>query len=366
VSERKPVHVTEPFLPPLPEFVAYLERIWQSKTLTNGGPFHQELEAALVRYLGVEHIALFNNATIALMTALRALRIEGEVITTPFSFVATAHSIVWAGCSPVFVDVDPRTLNLDPARIEAAITPRTQAIMPVHCYGEPCDVEAIARIASRHNLKIIYDAAHAFGVRDSGGSILRHGDLAVLSFHATKVFNTFEGGAIVCPDEETKLLVDQLKNFGIMDETTVSAVGLNGKMSEVHAAMGLLQLEHIGDALARRRRVDETYRSALSSAQGIRCMARSPGGNFAYFPVLVEDDYPLTRDTLHAKLKARGILSRRYFYPLISEMPVFRGSSGCDDVEVASAASRRVLCLPIHPGLSEADQARVIDVIRDC
>lgn len=264
---KKPIYVTQPFLPPLEEFIPYLEQIWTNKMLTNDGPFHQQLERALCEHLGVEHIALFTNGTIALVTALQALRVTGEVITTPYSFVATSHSLLWNGIKPVFVDIDPNTLNLDPAKIEAAITPHTTAIMPVHCYGHPCDIEAIQNIADIYNLKVIYDAAHAFGVEDAKGSVLRHGDLSVLSFHATKVFNTFEGGAIVCPDAKTKVRIDHLKNFGHVGEVTVVAPGINGKMSEFNAALGLLQLKYIDQALARRKAIDAKYRERLASVR---------------------------------------------------------------------------------------------------
>ncbi len=263
---KKPIYVTQPFLPPLEEFIPYLEQIWTNKMLTNDGPFHQQLERALCEHLGVEHIALFTNGTIALVTALQALRVTGEVITTPYSFVATSHSLLWNGIKPVFVDIDPNTLNLDPAKIEAAITPHTTAIMPVHCYGHPCDIEAIQNIADIYNLKVIYDAAHAFGVEDAKGSVLRHGDLSVLSFHATKVFNTFEGGAIVCPDAKTKVRIDHLKNFGHVGEVTVVSPGINGKMSEFNAALGLLQLKYIDQALARRKAIDAKYRDGLRQA----------------------------------------------------------------------------------------------------
>jgi dTDP-4-amino-4,6-dideoxygalactose transaminase len=273
----KPIYVTQPNLPPLEEFLPYLEEIWKNKILTNGGPFHQQLEKALCEYLGVDQIALFTNGTIALVTALQALRIKGEVITTPYSFVATSHSLLWNGIKPVFVDIDPNTLNLDPAKIEAAITPQTTAIMPVHCYGHPCDVGAIQKIADNYNLKVIYDAAHAFGVKDGGGSVLRHGDLSVLSFHATKVFNTFEGGAIICPDAKTKTRIDQLKNFGYVGEVTVVAPGINGKMSEFNAALGLLQLKHIDQALVRRKAIDTAYRERLAGVEGIHCLNDSGG-----------------------------------------------------------------------------------------
>ena len=351
----KPIYVTQPSLPPLDEFIPFLEKIWSNKILTNGGPFHQQLEKALCDYLGVKHLALFNNGTIALVTALQALRITGEVITTPYSFVATAHSLLWNGIKPVFVDVDPNTLNLDPAKIEAAITPQTTAIMPVHCYGHPCDVDAIQKIADNYNLKVIYDAAHAFGVQDEGGSVLRHGDLSVLSFHATKVFNTFEGGAIICPDAKTKIRIDQLKNFGYVGEVTVVAPGINGKMSEFNAALGLLQLKYIDQAIVRRRTIDAAYRERLKNVKGIHCLndAGEKVANYSYFPVLVQADYPLSRDALNQKLKDNGIHPRRYFYPLISEFPMYCGlpSAHRENLPVATAASSEVLCLPIYPDL---------------
>ncbi|WP_180128957.1 DegT/DnrJ/EryC1/StrS aminotransferase family protein [Rhodoferax sp. BLA1] len=364
----KPIYVTQPYLPPLEDFMPYLEEIWVNKILTNGGPFHQQLERALCEYLGVKHISLFTNGTIALVTALQALRIAGEVITTPYSFVATAHSLLWNGIKPVFVDVDPNTLNLDPAKIEAAITPHTTAIMPVHCYGQPCDVEAIQRIADNYNLRIIYDAAHAFGVRDKTGSVLNHGDLSVLSFHATKVFNTFEGGAIICPDAKTKQRIDHLKNFGFVDEVTVVAPGINGKMSEINAAFGVLQLKHIDDALARRKEIDSAYRKQLNSLEGIRCLNEADGikANYSYFPVLVQPDFPLSRDNLYQKLKDQGIYARRYFYPLISDFPMYRSmpSAQRDNLPVAADAASKVLCLPIYPALAVLDQQRVIDILR--
>jgi len=351
----KPVYVTQPYLPPLQEFIPYLEEIWGSKVLTNSGPVHQQLETALCEYLGVEHIALFTNGTIALVTALQALRVTGEVMTTPYSFVATSHSLLWNGIKPVFVDVDPNTLNLDPAKLEAAVTPQTTAIMPVHCYGHPCDVEAIRRIADNYNLKVIYDAAHAFGVEDATGSILRHGDLSVLSFHATKVFNTFEGGAIVCPDAKTKQHIDRLKNFGFVDELTVVAVGINGKMSEFNAALGLLQLKYNDQALARRKEIDVAYRKRLEGVRGIRCLndAGEKIANYSYFPIFVGADYPISRDDLYQKLKAKSIHTRRYFYPLISDFPMYRGlpSARSENLPVATAAAREILCLPIYPDL---------------
>ncbi len=363
-----PIYVTQPYLPPLEEFIPYLEKIWANKILTNGGPFHQQLEQALCDYLGVKHLALFTNGTIALVTALQALRITGEVITTPYSFVATAHSLLWNGIKPVFADIDPRTLNLDPAKIEAAITPQTTAIMPVHCYGNPCDVDAIQKIADNYNLKVIYDAAHAFGVQDAGGSILRHGDLSVLSFHATKVFNTFEGGAIICPDAKTKQRIDHLKNFGIVDETTVVASGINGKMSEINAAFGMLQLQHINEALAKRQGVDAAYREALKDVVGISCLPNSAAAvaNYSYFPILVEVDYPLSRDELYQKLRDNNIYARRYFYPLITDFPMYRGmpSAYHNNLPIATAAAQKVLCLPVYPALTLQDQQHIVDIVR--
>jgi|SRR5450830_14955 len=354
-KKTSPVYVTRPSLPPLEELLPYLEKIWDTRVLTNCGPFHQELEQALCEYLGVKHICLFANATIALVTALKALRIEGEVITTPYSFVATAHSLLWNGIAPVFVDIEPETLNIDPAKIEAAITPKTTAIMPVHCYGTPCDVDAIQSIADNYNLKVIYDAAHAFGVKSQHGSILNYGDLSVLSFHATKVFNTFEGGAIVCPDAKTKKHIDNLKNFGFVNETTVVASGINGKMSEFNAALGLLQLKHFDSFIAKRKIIDQAYRKMLADIKGIRCLLESVPleNNYSYFPILVSPDYPLGRDGLYDMLKTHEIHARRYFYPLISEFSMYRGLVSADqyNLPVADVASKQILCLPIYPEL---------------
>lgn len=365
----QPIYVTQPHLPPLEEFTPYLEKIWANKILTNGGPFHQQLEQALCDYLGVKHLALFTNGTIALVTALQAMRITGEVITTPYSFVATAHSLLWNGIKPVFVDVDPDTLNLDPAKIEAAITPHTTAILPVHCYGHPCDVKAIQKIADNYNLRVIYDAAHAFGVQCHGASVLNHGDLSVLSFHATKVFNTFEGGAIICPDAKTKQRIDQLKNFGFVDEVTVVAPGINGKMSEINAAFGMLQLKHVDAAIERRRQIDITYRELLKDVKGIRCLqdAGEQVANYAYFPILVEADYPLSRDALYENLKSQGIFARRYFYPLITDFPMYRGlpSAHRENLPIATAAAPKVMCLPIYPALSADDVARIAKAIME-
>jgi dTDP-4-amino-4,6-dideoxygalactose transaminase len=369
MNDKKPLYVTQPYLPPLQEFVPYLEKIWDSRILTNGGPFHVQLEKALCEYLGVEHLALFTNGTIALVTALQALRITGEVITTPYSFVATSHSLLWNGIKPVFVDIHPDTLNLDPAKIEAAITPQTTAIMPVHCYGHPCDMDAIQKIADNYNLKVIYDAAHAFGVQIENGTVLKYGDLSVLSFHATKVFNTFEGGAIVCPDAKTKQRIDHLKNFGFVDEVTVVAPGINGKMSEINSALGLLQLQYFERALSRRKEIDLIYREMLADVKGIRCLESSGEtvANYAYFPILVGEEYSIDRDALYQKLKEQEIFARRYFFPLISSFPMYRGlaSAHQDNLPVATDAALKVLCLPIYPDLTSDEQSRVIDIIRN-
>lgn len=355
MSNKDSIFVTQPYLPPLDEFIPYLREIWDNKVLTNSGPFHQQLEKELCKYLGVEHISLFTNGTIALVTALQALRITGEVITTPYSFVATSHSLLWNGIKPVFVDVDPDTLNLDPAKIEAAITPQTTAILAVHCYGHPCDMEAIQTIADNYNLKVIYDAAHAFGVECHCGSILNHGDLSILSFHATKVYNTFEGGAIICKDAKTKTRIDHLKNFGFVDETTVVAPGINGKMSEFNAALGLLQLKYIDQALYKRQQIDKLYRERLQGIKGIYCFDKSHElkANYAYFPVLIKDDFALSRDELFKLLKSNNIHPRRYFYPLISEFPMYRGllSAQPGNLPTATVAAKQVLCLPIYPEL---------------
>ena len=359
----KPIYVTQPTLPPLAEFIPYLEQIWDNKILTNGGTFHQQLEQALCDYLGVKHLALFTNGTIALITALQALRITGEVITTPYSFVATAHSLLWNGIKPVFVDIDPISLNLDPAKIEAAITPQTTAIMPVHCYGYPCDVARIQEIADNYNLKVIYDAAHAFGVHDKNGGLLNHGDLSVLSVHATKVFNTFEGGAIICPDEKTKRRIDHLKNFGFVDEVTVVAAGINGKMSEINAAFGLLQLKGIDEALAKRKMIDARYRDGLKNVAGIRCTnVGEHVANYAYFPIFVHSQ---NRDALYEKLKENGIFGRRYFYPLISDFPMYRSlpSAAQSNLPVARQISHEVICLPMYPNLENEQVDFIIKLI---
>jgi dTDP-4-amino-4,6-dideoxygalactose transaminase len=363
----KKITVTQPYLPPLEEFIPYLEQIWQSKWLTNAGPFHRQFENALADYLGVKYLTLFANNTLALVTALQALRITGEVITTPYSFVATAHSLLWNNIKPVFVDIDPVSLNLDASKIEEAITPQTTAIMPVHVYGRACDIEAIQSIADIYGLKLIYDAAHAFGVTHQGESLLKHGDLSVLSFHATKVFSTFEGGAIICPDAKTKQRIDYLKNFGFANEVTVVAPGINGKMNEFQATLGLLQLRHIDDAIARRREIDACYRETLKDVQGIRLLSVPADSrhNFSYFPILVEPEYPLSRDALYQKLKDNAIYARRYFYPLISEFPMYRGlpSAKPANLTIAESISRQVICLPIYPDLHDDQIDLIVSLI---
>lgn len=361
------IRVTQPVLPPLEDLLPLLREIWDNRILTNGGPFHERFEAALAQHLGIEHVSLFTNCTIGLVTALRALDIRGEVITTPYSFVATSHALLWNGLVPRFVDIDPHTLNIDPEQIEAAITPATSAILAVHCYGHPCDVRSIETIAHKHGLRVIYDAAHAFGVEIEGRSILEHGDLSVLSFHATKVFNTFEGGAIVSHDARTKLYVDQLKNFGYVDDVTVPTVGINGKMSEFNAALGLLQLRDVNQAIARRKEIDVCYRDALRTVVGIECVgpASESLSNYAYFPVLVRPAYPLTRDALYNRLRANDILVRRYFYPLITSFPMYRNLKSAQprNLPVANEISAQIICLPIHPDLRNEDIQRIVHVI---
>ena len=360
-------YVTKPFLPPLEEVMPYLERIWDTGILSNSGPIHTELEGSLAQLLGVEHVSLFCNATIALIVAQQALGIRGEIITTPYSFVATTHSIQWMNNTPVFVDIDPISLNLDPACIEAAITDTTAAIMPLHCYGNTCDVDAIQELADHHGLKIIYDACHSFGVEDVGGSVLRHGDISVVSFHATKVFNTFEGGMIVSADHKTKVMVDRLKNFGFVDEITVVEAGINGKMSEFNAAVGLAQMRHLPKIMAARRAIDNLYRDRLDCVPGISCLqiVGQAVRNYAYFPIFVSDEFPLTRDQLYETLQSEGIYGRRYFFPLIPEFETY--ASGMPNLSaslpVARDVSRRVICLPMYAELEHEEVDRVCDVI---
>ncbi len=359
--------VTEPALPPLEEFYHYLEQIWASKQVTNNGQFHQELERALAEYLGVPYVSLFSNGTLALMVALQALNISGEVITTPYSFVATTHAISWNGMQPVFCDIDPLTLNLDPIQIEAAITPRTTAIMPVHIYGTPCDLVGIQTLADNYGLKVIYDAAHAFGVERKDESILNAGDLSVLSFHGTKIYTTFEGGAVICQDAAMKRRIDYLKNFGFADEVTVIGPGINGKMNEFSAALGLLQLEHIDTYIEKRRGICERYRSGLQGIPGIRLLPEFEDirYNYAYFPIFIDEmELGRTRDTVYRELEEAGYRGRRYFYPLISHFPPYRGlpSAKSDHLPVAEEVTRQVICLPLHPELESSMVNRIIDI----
>ncbi len=370
-TPQKTLFVTRPTLPPLAELIPLLEKIWANRILTNEGPFHQQFETALAEYLGVPYVTLVTNATLGLMVALRQLGISGEVITTPFSFVATAHSVLWSGATPVFSDIDPVTLNLDPSQIERHITPKTTAILAVHCYGQPCDVEAIETIARSHGLKVLYDAAHAFGVRYKGQSLLNYGDLSVLSFHATKMFNTFEGGAIISSTRETKLVLDRLCNYGIVDEVTVQETGLNAKMSEFNAALGLLQLQHVGEALDRRRKVDALYHELLADVPGVRCVQPPPteqaNHNYYAFPILIEAEFPLSRDALYNKLREHGIYARRYFHPLISQFPMYRDmpSAAAERLPVATSVASRILCLPMFPDLLPEEQAAVVSVLKE-
>jgi dTDP-4-amino-4,6-dideoxygalactose transaminase len=365
-----PIYVTRPFLPPLEEFTEYLEKIWDSHILTNGGPFHQELEQKLCEYLGVKYISLFSNGTLALLTALQALRITGEVITTPYSFVAATHALWWNNIKPVFTDIEPETLNLDPDKIESAITPQTTAILPVHVYGNPCDTERIDEIAERYGLKVIYDAAHAFGVKIAGTSVANFGDLSVLSFHATKVFNTFEGGAIICHDENTKKHIDQLKNFGIINETTVVTPGINAKINEFQAALGLLQLKYIDVAVDKRKQITETYRAALGDIPGISFIWDQPDvkHNYAYFPILINPkEFGKTRDEVYEEFKTNNIFCRRYFYPLISQYPMYCNleSSQAGKMPIAERITEEVLCLPIYPDLGAEDVGNICNIVHE-
>lgn len=367
---RPSIYSTRPFLPPLEELTPYLEQIWESRILTNSGPFHQQFEREAAAYLGVDHISMFSNGTLGLGTAIQAMALEGEVITTPYSFVATTHCLLWNNLEPVFVDIDPVSLNIDPAKIEAAITPRTSAILAVHCYGTPCDVHAIKEIADRHRLKVIYDAAHAFGIRNDSESLLKHGDVSVLSLHATKTFNTFEGGAVIAPDQATKDEIDSLKNFGKVGELDVVAVGTNGKMSEFNAALGILQLKHIDEAIRRRGEVDAAYRARLRDVCGIKLLAQDPRAtaNYCYFPIFVTPEFPLSRDELGQRLRAERIFGRPYFYPLISDFPMYRGYPSADPagLPVAVEAADQVFCLPIYPDLPADEVERIADIVASC
>lgn len=363
------ITVTSPLLPDLDEFNTLLKEIWDSKWITNNGRFHKQLEQELASYLKVPYISLFTNGTLPLITALQALRITGEVITTPYSFVATTHSLWWNGIKPVFVDVDPATCNLDPSKIEAAITPKTTAIMPVHCYGKPCDTKAIQEVADKYGLKVIYDAAHAFGVEVNGESILNAGDMSTLSFHATKVYNTIEGGAMVMQDEQTKKRIDYLKNFGFANETTVVAPGINSKMDEIRAAYGLLNLRQADAAIEARRNVAKRYREELRNVPGITFFEDMPEvrHNYSYFPIFVDaEKFGRTRDQLYFDMKAENVLGRRYFYPLISDFSTYRSlpSATRENLPVAYRLADTVLCLPMHHALTDEEIERVLNCIK--
>ena len=369
MEENKTITVTSPLLPDLKEFEKMLEDIWQRKWLTNNGYYHKELENALTEYFGIPYLSLFTNGTLPLITALQAMKITGEVITTPYSFVATTHSIWWNNLKPVFVDVEEETGNIDPEKIEAAITPQTTAIMPVHVYGTPCNTKRIQEIADIYGLKVIYDAAHAFGVTVNGKSILEEGDMSTLSFHATKVYNTVEGGALVCHDEATKMRIDYLKNFGFAGETTVVAPGINSKMDELRAAYGLLNLKQVDEAIAKRKHVAQLYREALKDVSGIRFLNDIEGvrHNYSYFPIFItENEYGMSRDALYEKLKENNILGRRYFYPLISNFPVYRGleSASPENLPVATKLADQVLCLPMYADLTDDDVERILKVVK--
>lgn len=367
-SKTDIITVTSPLLPNLDDFQILLKEIWDRKWITNNGQFHQRLEKALCEYLGVEYLSLFTNGTLPLITALQAMHITGEVITTPYSFVATTHALWWNGIKPVFVDIDPSNCGIDPDRIEAAITPRTTAIMPVHCYGKPCDTERIQAIADKYGLKVIYDAAHAFGVEVNGESILKQGDMSTLSFHATKVYNTAEGGALIVKDAETKKRVDYLKNFGFVGETEVVAPGINSKMDEVRAAYGLLNLRKVDDAIEKRRQVAVRYRKELLNVKGIRFFDDMPcvRHNYSYFPIFINAvEYGMTRDELYFKMKEQGVYGRRYFYPLISSFSTYKGlpSASPENLPVATRIANEVICLPMHHGLSDMELDRILLLI---
>lgn len=367
--KEKTITVTSPLLPDLKEFEKSLEDIWSRKWLTNNGEYHKKLEAALSEYLGVPYLSLFTNGTLPLITALQALRITGEVITTPYSFVATTHSIWWNGIKPVFVDVEEKTGNIDPAKIEAAITPRTTAIMPVHVYGTPCKTDEIQKIADKYGLKVIYDAAHAFGVKVGGKSVLEEGDISTLSFHATKVFNTVEGGALICRDEATKKRIDYLKNFGFADEVTVVAPGINSKMDELRSSYGLLNLKQVDKAIESRKATALKYREGLKDVPGVRWLEDIEGvrHNYSYFPLFIDEEkYGMSRDELYARLKEHNILGRRYFYPLISEFSTYRGleSAAPENLPVAHKLASSVICLPMYAFMDEEDIERVVECVR--
>lgn len=364
----KTITVTSPLLPDLEEFSKMLQQIWDSKWITNNGSFHKQLEKELAAYLKVPYVSLFTNGTLPLITALQALRITGEVITTPYSFVATTHALWWNGIKPVFVDIDWNSGCIDPNKIEAAITPKTTAIMPVHVYGKPCDMVAIQEIADKYGLKVIYDAAHAFGVEVDGKSVLNAGDMSTLSFHATKVYNTVEGGAMIMHDEVTKKRIDYLKNFGFVNETTVIAPGINSKMDEMRSAYGLLNLKQVDNAIESRHQIALRYREALRNVEGIEFWDDLPGvrHNYSYFPIFVDAKrYGMSRDDLYFKMREKGVLGRRYFYPLISEFSTYRSlpSATRENLPIAHRMADQVICLPMHHLLLENDIQRIIKSI---
>ena len=368
IMSDKQITVTSPLLPNLEDLNEMLKEIWASKWVTNMGQFHKQLEQALCEYLKVPYISLFTNGTLPLLTALQALRITGEVITTPYSFVATTHSIWWNGCKPVFVDIEEETCGIDPDKIEAAITPKTTAIMPVHCYGKPVKMKRIQEIADKYGLKVIYDAAHAFGVEVDGESVLNAGDMSTLSFHATKVYNTLEGGALIMHDEQTKKRIDYLKNFGFAGETEVVAPGINSKVDEVRAAYGLLNLKQVDEAIEKRHQVAVKYREALRNVPGIRFFDDMPGvrHNYSYFPIFINaKEYGMTRDEIYFKMREQGVLGRRYFYPLISTFSTYRGlpSATTENLPIATKIANEVICLPMHHELSEEDLDRILSLI---
>lgn len=364
-KQEKLILVTRSSLPPLDEYIPLLEQIWQNRQLTNSGVFHQQLERRLSDYLGVPALSLFSSCTAALMAAIKILGLQGEVITTPYTFAATAHALMWCNLKPVFVDIDPVTANIDPAAIEKAITPRTCAILAVHCYGRPCDTDAIADIAKRNDLKVIYDAAHAFGVEDAQGSILNHGDFSTVSFHGAKVFNTAEGGALIYPGADIKKRVDSFKNFGFTSETALGELGFNGKMSELNAALGIAQMDHVDGYIAARRKADEFYRHHLQDMKGIAPFAfgNVTRQNYSYFPVRITAEYALSRDELYEAFKARNILTRRYFYPIVTDFEPYKHLQG--DTPVARAFASEVLCLPMYDSLSEEDQMRIVTLLKE-
>ena len=366
-KDRK-IYVNRPTLPLLDEFIPLLEDIWESKRLTNFGKYHQQLEKELARYLGVEYISLFSNGTLALIAALQVLRITGEVITTPYSFVATTNALKWNGITPVFCDIDPKTFNLDPSKIENLITPKTTAILPVHIYGNPCDVKSITEISDIYGLRVIYDAAHAFGVKYYNESILNYGDLSVLSFHATKIFNTFEGGAIICHDEKTKKRIDYLKNFGFASETKVIAPGINAKMNEMQAAIGLLQLKDVEKNTRKRKKIAEFYRESFNEVEGISFLndMEYVHHNYGYFPIFIDEQkFGISRDELYFKLKDNNIYARRYFYPLISQFQPYKGleSSKPENLPVATKITEQVISLPIYADLEIEDAEDIVEII---